>query len=185
MTGNQAPHAGGSGWNAMPRWLRGLVQSILVSYLGASAALTVLFVYALIWWAVQPAGEGPGQMGVWRQAWLLSIMAASVVFMLCGAAAAMHILAVGPQQWHEILRRCSDSTPALCAHVAGSFLSASFVVTWVASADHDDSWLFRLGAALLAWWLFRSAWTHAQVVWKRLAPSNDQGASGPEVERIP
>lgn len=185
MTGDQAPLGGGSGWDATPRGLRIVLQSILVSYLGVCAGLTVLVVYTLIWWAAAPEREGPGQMGAWLEAGLLGFMSASMMFMLCGAAAAVHILAAGPQQWAQILRRYSDSTPALCAHVAGCLLSAIFVVAWVATADRDASWLFRLGAALFAWWLLRSAWTQSQVVWKRLAPLRSQSASGPEVERIP
>lgn len=185
MTGDQAPQAGGSGWDATPRGLRIVFQSILVSYLSVCAGLTVLFAYTLIWWAVAPTREGPGQLGGWLEAWLLSTMAAGVAFMLCGAAATLHILAAGPQQWSQIMRRYSDSTPALCAHTAGSFLSAIFVVAWVATADRDASWLLRLGAALFAWWLFRSAWVHTQVVWKRFAPLRSRAASGPEVEQIP
>lgn len=187
MTGNQAPQEGGSGWDAMPRGRRIVLQSILVSYLGVCAGLTVLFAYTLIWWAVEPAREGPGQMGTWSQAWPLSFMMASVpvAVVLCSAAAAVHILAAGPQQWVQILRRYSDSTPTLCAHVASCILSAIFVVVWVATADRDVSWLLRLGAAVFAWWLFRWAWVHTQVVWKRFTPLHCQSASGPEVERIP
>lgn len=185
MTGDEAPQGGGSGWDATPRRMRIVLQSILVSYLGVCAGLTVLVVYTLIWWAGAPERQGPGQMGAWLEAGLLGFMLASVMFVLCGAAAAVQILTAGPQQWAQILRRCSDSTPALCAHIAMSFLSAVFVVAWVATADRDASWLFRLGAALSAWWLLRSAWTQSQVVWKRLAALRHQSASGPEVEQIP
>lgn len=185
MTGNQAHHAGTSGWIAMPRWLRVLMQSIFVSYVGVSAALTVLFVYTLIQLAVKPAHTGPGQMGASLQAWLIGFDTAAIVLMQCVAAASVHCLAAESQQWPEILRQYQESTLSQCAFSALSVLGGIFVVAWVATADRDASWLLRLGATLFAWWLFRSAWVHTQVVWKRFAPLRGRSASGPEVEWIP